>query len=383
MTSRPLITKVGFHEVEVTPRTVWTILALETVRRPGRPWRGHAGRSGSRATGGGGSAGAAAPRPSAARHARGALDWHGAGAGRRRYRVRPRHGAPGHRGPAPGAAARSVAYRHASAAASPPTRTSIAARPTGAPDGFARRARQAVARGFEVIKIAPFDEVRDVLPASPDFASRLGAGLARIAAVRQAIGPERRLRVDCHWRFDPRRCCLDDRRRGRAPSRLDRVPHSRRAPRPSSSSPASGNAPMPWASALPASSMASGSRPSHPMPRPAPMTSRCRTRNMLAASRRCWRSARRSTGTASRSPHNPSGPIAHAASLHLSAALAGFERLELQFDESPLFAELIGGAPPDFAAPVCALPAAARARRRHRCPAARRTRVASWTAEGA
>jgi galactonate dehydratase len=35
--------------------------------------------------------------------------------------------------------------------------------------------------------------------------------------------------------------------------------------------------------------------------------------------------------------HNPSGPIAHAASLQLSAVLPGTERLEIQFDESPLF----------------------------------------------
>ncbi len=40
-------------------------------------------------------------------------------------------------------------------------------------------------------------------------------------------------------------------------------------------------------------------------------------------------------------PHNPTGPIAHAASLHVCAGLRGFSRLELQFNESPLFDALV------------------------------------------
>jgi galactonate dehydratase len=39
--------------------------------------------------------------------------------------------------------------------------------------------------------------------------------------------------------------------------------------------------------------------------------------------------------------HNPTGPICHAASLQLSALLDAPVMLEHQFDESPLFAELI------------------------------------------
>jgi galactonate dehydratase len=41
------------------------------------------------------------------------------------------------------------------------------------------------------------------------------------------------------------------------------------------------------------------------------------------------------------SPHNPTGPVCHAASLQLSAAAASFDMLETQFDESPLFRQLI------------------------------------------
>ena len=40
-------------------------------------------------------------------------------------------------------------------------------------------------------------------------------------------------------------------------------------------------------------------------------------------------------------PHNPTGPVAHAASVHACASLAGFTRLELQFNETPLFETLV------------------------------------------
>jgi len=43
------------------------------------------------------------------------------------------------------------------------------------------------------------------------------------------------------------------------------------------------------------------------------------------------------------SPHNPTGPIAHLASIHLCAASPTLQWLEHQWDESPLFDSLVGG----------------------------------------
>jgi galactonate dehydratase len=43
------------------------------------------------------------------------------------------------------------------------------------------------------------------------------------------------------------------------------------------------------------------------------------------------------------SPHNPSGPISHAVSLHVAAATAKPAMLESQFDETPWFDDLQGG----------------------------------------
>ncbi|MBK7473425.1 MAG: hypothetical protein IPI73_25090 [Betaproteobacteria bacterium] len=47
------------------------------------------------------------------------------------------------------------------------------------------------------------------------------------------------------------------------------------------------------------------------------------------------------------SPHNPSGPIAHAHSVHVSALLADCPFLEFQLGESSLFFDLIDGSLPD------------------------------------
>ena len=70
-----------------------------------------------------------------------------------------------------------------------------------APADFARVADRAARAGFRVFKCAPFDEVRP--PSSPDrILDEAAAGLARVKAARDAIGPDARLLVDCHSRFE-------------------------------------------------------------------------------------------------------------------------------------------------------------------------------------
>ena len=70
------------------------------------------------------------------------------------------------------------------------------------PAAFGRMAERAAQAGFRVFKCAPFDEVRrDV--SSGLLLKEAGPGLERVAAVREAIGPDSRLLVDCHNRFDP------------------------------------------------------------------------------------------------------------------------------------------------------------------------------------
>lgn len=76
------------------------------------------------------------------------------------------------------------------------------------PAAFAEMAARAVEDGFRTIKCAPFDECRAPFaepggPGDPDgLPPETADGLARIAAIRDAIGPDITLLVDCHSRFD-------------------------------------------------------------------------------------------------------------------------------------------------------------------------------------
>ena len=69
------------------------------------------------------------------------------------------------------------------------------------PDDFAEMATEAVGNGFMALKCAPFDECRAPFDASglPPCAE---FGLQRVQAVRNAVGPDVTLYVDCHSRFD-------------------------------------------------------------------------------------------------------------------------------------------------------------------------------------
>jgi len=71
-------------------------------------------------------------------------------------------------------------------------------------DRFAAGARAAADAGFDAVKIAPFDGIRW----EPEQERRVGraidAGLERVHAVRDAVGGDVDLLIDCHGRFNPR-----------------------------------------------------------------------------------------------------------------------------------------------------------------------------------
>jgi galactonate dehydratase len=70
------------------------------------------------------------------------------------------------------------------------------------PAGFAASARAAAAQGFGAIKCAPFDGVDPLSGRDRAGRALVAAGLARVAAIRDALGPTPDLYVDCHGRFD-------------------------------------------------------------------------------------------------------------------------------------------------------------------------------------
>ena len=72
------------------------------------------------------------------------------------------------------------------------------------PAGFAARARTVIEEdGYSAVKIAPFDGLDWARVDATAGARLLRAGIDRIAAVREAIGRQTGLLVDCHSRLSP------------------------------------------------------------------------------------------------------------------------------------------------------------------------------------
>jgi galactonate dehydratase len=71
------------------------------------------------------------------------------------------------------------------------------------PIGFSRSAEKAVSMGFESVKLAPFDGVLPENCDKPDGQRALNHGIACIRAVRDAVGSNIGVKVDCHWRLTP------------------------------------------------------------------------------------------------------------------------------------------------------------------------------------
>ena len=73
------------------------------------------------------------------------------------------------------------------------------------PAGFAAAARRAVADGFRALKAAPWDGFPP--PGSPEaeIMRAVDNGIASVAAMRDAVGPDIAIMVDCHSFFDVER----------------------------------------------------------------------------------------------------------------------------------------------------------------------------------
>jgi galactonate dehydratase len=214
------------------------------------------------------------------------------------------------------------------------------------PAGFAQSARDALAAGFRALKIAPFDEVSVALCARGDGIAAMQAGLARLAAVRAVAGPACRLMVDCHWRFDEVTAARMIDAAAEQHVHWIECPlpeiHGNLAALVSLRSRANGRGAL-------LAGMENGIGSDSFAPYCAAgaydvMMPDVKYVGGLAEMLRCSELFARH-GVAM-SPHNPSGPVAHAASLHVSAAMEHFDMLELQFDESPLFDLLVTGLPP-------------------------------------
>lgn len=214
------------------------------------------------------------------------------------------------------------------------------------PQGFADSAIAAVAAGHCAFKLAPFDEVSTGLCERGQGLHAMRAGLERIAAVRAVVGPRARLMVDCHWRFDETtaialneaaaalgvywiECPLPE-----VPANIPALARLRKQANALGMRQAGLEEGIRWEAFRP---YCEGGAYDVVMPDIKYVGG---IAEMLHLARCC------APLGVQVSPHNPSGPVCHAASLQVCGALASFDMLELQFDESPLFGALVS---PPFA----------------------------------
>lgn len=208
------------------------------------------------------------------------------------------------------------------------------------PEGFAQSARVAIDAGFNALKIAPFDRLTPALCGSEEGRRMLDAGLARVAAVRADTLPNVEVFVDCHWRFDPKCAEIALREVARLGVTWFECPlqeihenmDALRALRKGANALGVRTAGLeelthpeafrPWLTAgcydvvMPDVKYAGG------------IGGILRVGELAAA-----------YGVAC-APHNPSGPVCHAASLVACAMGTGMDLLEHQFDETPAFHQL-------------------------------------------
>jgi galactonate dehydratase len=224
------------------------------------------------------------------------------------------------------------------------------------PSGFAERAREATDGGFDAVKIAPFDDVTADNVATPGGHALLAAGIERVAAVRAAIGPSRRLLVDCHWRLTE--ASASDVLRELEPCGLywfecplAEVPAMFPALRRLRSRANDIGVRLAGCESLTGvaafGSFLDAGVYDVVMPD-------VKYAGGLAEMLRIADAA--ATHGVLCSPHNPTGPIAHMHSIHISSLLAEFPFLEFQYGESPLFFDIVEGDLPDLRSGTTSVP---------------------------
>lgn len=224
------------------------------------------------------------------------------------------------------------------------------------PQGFVATALRAQAQGFTAFKAAPFDGVTPANAGSPEGQRLIRHGVDCMLALRDAVGPAARLMVDCHWRFDEASAL--DVLRALAPVHL----HWFECPLPEAAAhwPALRRiraAARDQGVLLAAAETQVGVEAFQALFDEAlydvvmPDVKYCGgPREMLTIAERAADAGVRF------SPHNPTGPVCTQYSLHVAAVAPECDMLELQFDESPLYAALAAQGLPQLLNGALAVP---------------------------
>lgn len=201
--------------------------------------------------------------------------------------------------------------------------------------GFADSARDALAAGYRKIKIAPFDGLS---PAVEDYSdAQYRSGLDRIDAVCDAVSQTDTVMVDCHWRLSmtvARHFIEAAAERGLywvecpIPEDADRMVDLRALKQQAETQ----------GVRLAGAERGMGLSDFAPyldsavydviMPDIKHVGGFAEFQRIAVAANQAGIAV---------SPHNPSGPVCHVASLHVAAILPNLLNIEHQFDESPLF----------------------------------------------
>ncbi len=207
------------------------------------------------------------------------------------------------------------------------------------PRAYADCARQAVDEGFRAVKCAPFDDVSWQTLDHPEGRRAFERGLERVRRVREAIGDDVELLVDCHNRFDvptARRVA-----RELAPLRL----YWLEAPVPPWEPTALRQVKDGLDTRLAAGEELLGRTAFRPLLEAravdVAMFDVKHTGGLLEAKKIAALAEAHGIAV---SPHSPAGPVAHLAAAHLCATLPNFLTLEYAWGEVPWRADLVNGA---------------------------------------
>lgn len=204
------------------------------------------------------------------------------------------------------------------------------------PAGFAAAAKRAVADGFRALKAAPWDGFPP--PGSPDadIARAVDSGIASTAAMREAVGPDVAIMVDCHSFFDVERAVrvaaqlepynLTWYEEPVAPERVDDTVAIRRRIRQNM---AGGETLFGLAGFAPLARRKA-------VDTIMPDVKHCG--GLLELTRIAAMAAEEGVMVA---PHNPSGPVSTAASVQVCAGMKNVNYLELQYGEVDWRAEML------------------------------------------
>lgn len=224
------------------------------------------------------------------------------------------------------------------------------------PEGFAAAARRAVGEGFGAVKLAPFEPLVWEDGATAGNRRAYAEGLARIVAVREAVGPGIEVMVDAHWRFSPGgaaallrdlaplglywlECPVAE--ANHAEIRRLRSMANDRGMRLAGAESLSGLAAY--------RPLVEGGLYDVLMPDAKHAGGLEEIRRIAALAQ---------TAGVEVAPHNPTGPACHAHSVHLCATIPNFLILEVQFGETEAFFDMVEGEDLHFADGAARLPAA-------------------------